>query len=109
MFADLLGGSTARHVHWPLALDYLGAGGACALFLLLAAPTVWLGMRSLTGQGGVRQGVSIALRVGVIGLLVLVLAGARWTRPVEDLEVLVLRDASASTDAVQPPGGGTVE
>src|SRR5206468_2378054 len=29
--------------------------------------------------------------------------------PVEDLEVLVLRDASASTDAVQPPGGGTVE
>ena len=89
----------------PARLEYLSPLQATLLFLALAVPVVLLGVRSLNGLGKVRQRVAIGLRLLVMLLLVLVLAGLRWQRTSHDLDVIVLRDISQSTrDAVDYPG-----
>ena len=55
-------------------------------------------MRSLAGLGSVRKWVAIAVRLAVVLLVVLILAGIAWQRTHKDLEVLVLSDASLSAD-----------
>jgi Mg-chelatase subunit ChlD len=92
-----------------LALDYLSPLAAAGLYLLLAALTVALWLRSATGQTPVRQWVTLGIRLIILGLLVLVLAGARWSRPLKDVEVVVLRDASASADQAQQLPGPTLD
>lgn len=97
----------------PLSLDYFGWGTAVALFAGLALPVIWLGARSLNGQGAARKWVAIVFRLGVLAVLVLLLGGARWNRPIKDLEVLVLHDSSQSAQLTQqhpqPTLDGSVE
>ena len=92
----------------PLRLEYLSIPGAALLFVALALPVIWLGMRSLNWLGTTRKWVAISLRLSVIWVLVLLLCGAQWIRQNRDLEVVVLRDVSTSTSSVVPPRGKTL-
>jgi Mg-chelatase subunit ChlD len=84
-----------------LSFEYLPAWQVLGLFTLIAAAMVWMGMRSMTGLDSLRRWVSISIRLAVLLAAVLLIGGARWNRPVRDLTVLVLRDVSQSTAAVQ--------
>src|SRR5438132_6688841 len=76
----------------PLVLEYLTPLHAMALFALLSIPIVILGHWSLNGLGPVRKWVAIGVRLGVMLLFVLIIAGARWQRINKNLEVIVVRD-----------------
>ena len=90
---------------WPARLEFLSPPAAVGLFALLAAPVLLLGLRSLNGVGPVRRRAIIGLRLLVTLVLVLILAGLRWQRTSRDLEVIVLRDISLSTnEATDFPG-----
>ena len=82
---------------WLIDLEYMTGWKAALIFAALAAPVLWLGMRSMAGLGPVRKWVAIGLRLLVLLLLVLIVAGARWQRVHKSLEVMVLRDISDST------------
>lgn len=64
--------------------------------LLLAVPVIWLGMRSLATLDRVRRWTAIALRVLVLTVLALMLAGAQAVRWHTDLSVVVVMDESES-------------
>src|SRR3954453_3600714 len=82
---------------FPLQLEYMTWPAALGLFGLLSLPILLLGMRSLAGLGPVRKWVAISIRLTVLALFVLILAGARWERVNKILEVIVVRDVSEST------------
>ncbi|HEX2971749.1 MAG TPA: VWA domain-containing protein [Tepidisphaeraceae bacterium] len=82
---------------WLIDLEYMTGWKAALIFLALAAPVLWLGMRSMAGLGPVRKWVAIGLRLLVLLVLVLIVGGARWRREHKVLEVMVLRDISEST------------
>jgi hypothetical protein len=87
-------------MHLPIAwidLEYMPGWKAALIWAALALPIVLLGMRSLAGMGPVRKWVAIGLRLMVLLLLVLILAGARWQRIHKDVQVMVVRDNSQST------------
>ena len=100
-------------VVWPFTLEYFSGLLALGMFVLGAGPILFLGMRSLAGLGPVRKWVAIAMRLGVLGLMILILGGIRFQRQHHDLEVMVLRDISLSTTLVHDypgeGGGGTVQ
>src|SRR5690242_15013335 len=81
----------------PIQLEYWHWGYGLA-FLVAAAVVVWLGMRSLAGLGAARKWVAIGARVLVLLLLFLIVCGIRWRRQHKDLELLVVRDISRSTN-----------
>jgi len=85
----------------PISLDYLTWGGAVTLFVVFAVPIVALALRSSAGLARVRWWTILLLRLAVVATLVLILGGARWTQRIKDLEVVVVRDESASTGLVQ--------
>ncbi len=64
--------------------------------LLLAVPVVWLGVRSLVVLEPARRVTAIVLRVLVLTLLVLILAGLSTQRTHDDLTVIAVVDRSAS-------------
>jgi uncharacterized membrane protein len=78
---------------------------AALLFVALALPVVWLGMRTMDAIGPVRKWVAIGARVVVLLLAVLILAGIRIERANKDVAVMVLRDVSRSTQLVDVRGG----
>lgn len=78
---------------------------AMLLFIAVAAPSVWLGLRTMNALGPVRKWVAIGARVLVLLLLVLILAGIRLERTNKAVEVMVLRDVSDSTQLVNVTGG----
>ena len=82
---------------FPLTLEYVRPWQAALLFLGLSLPIVLLGIRSLVGLGPVRRWVAVGIRMLVLLVAVLVIAGARWQRQNKDVEVIVLRDISQST------------
>ena len=92
----------------PLRLEYLSIPSAAVLFIALSLPVIWLGVRSLGWLGTTRKWVAISLRLSVIWVLVLLLAGVQWVRQNRDLDVIVLRDVSTSTHSVIPPKGKTL-
>jgi hypothetical protein len=94
---------------WPIRLEYFSGWAALGLFILLSAPIVFLGMRSLTGLGKIRQRVAIGIRLLVILLIVLILGGIRVQRTARDLEIMVLRDISTSTTMVRDYPGKTLK
>ncbi|MDB5302402.1 MAG: hypothetical protein JWO87_4065, partial [Phycisphaerales bacterium] len=85
----------------PIRLEFMSWWMATLLFSVLGAFVVLLGMRSLNGLGRVRKWAAIGIRLAVLLLLVLILAGVRWQRKHSALEVWVLRDVSPSTDLVE--------
>ncbi|HEV8379121.1 MAG TPA: glutamine amidotransferase [Tepidisphaeraceae bacterium] len=90
-------------------LEYMPGWKAALIFGALAAPIVLLGMRSLAGLGAVRKWVAIALRLLVLLMLVLILAGARWNRMHKDVQVMVVRDNSQSTMHVRSYPGRNLD
>lgn len=91
-----------------MQFEYLPPAVALLLPLVLAAPVVWLGLRAMNWASPQKQAVAIGLRVGSIVLMVMLLAGVRWQRWHHDLEVMVVRDVSASTAGV-PAIGRTIQ
>lgn len=94
---------------YAIHLRYLTFTQAAGLFAVLAGLAIFMGYRALRWLGPGRQWTIIGFRVGLLYLLVMLLAGAEAVRSSHDLEVVVLRDVSASTDAVQLPAKQTVE
>jgi len=92
----------------PLNFEYLSPLRAALLLGLLALPIVVLGLRSLAGLGSVRRWVAMGARLAVLLLVVLILAGARWDRTNKDLEVIVCRDISQSTQLVRDYPGASL-
>lgn len=82
--------------------------GVAALFVIVAGAMTWLGRRSMAGLGPTRRWVALGLRLAVVLLLIMALAGARWERRARDAEVIVLHDLSRSTLNVQTGAGQTV-
>ena len=87
--------------------EYLQAWQVGLIFLALAAVTVLLGWSALKSLGPVRRWVALSLRLAVLLLAVLILAGVRLERDNELVEVMVLLDQSDSarqlTDVGEPP------
>jgi uncharacterized membrane protein len=94
---------------FPLRLEYLGWPQTLGLFALLSLPIIWLAIRSLAGLGPVRRWVALGVRLMVLLLFVLLIAGARWQRQNTVVEVLVLRDISQSTAQVHDYPGPTLQ
>jgi uncharacterized membrane protein len=76
----------------PLAFDH----PALLWLLLLAVPIGYLGWSHLRALEGPRRWLAVGLRVAVLLLLVLMLAGLRSERRHEDLTVIAVVDRSAS-------------
>src|SRR5690606_34150398 len=76
---------------------------ACALAAGVLLASTW---RSLSPLGPLRQWTALSLRLTVVILLIFALAGARWERRARDVEVIVLRDLSTST---QHAAGGDAQ
>ena len=75
--------------------------------LLLAVPIVWLGVRSLAALEPGRRWTAIGVRLLVLGLLVVILAGPRGQRWHEDVTVVAVVDQSESIRRfAKPPGVG---
>lgn len=96
-----VGLSNSLALTWPLRLEFLSWWQATLLFLGLAAPIVWLAMRSLAGLGPVRRWVALGARLLVLLLLILIVGGARWERENKVVEVMVLRDISESMSNIR--------
>ncbi|MFH0963193.1 MAG: VWA domain-containing protein [Planctomycetota bacterium] len=74
------------HFAYPLALILLG----------VAVPTVLWARRSIAGLGRLRGGLALALRLAILALLILALAGAHWTFNLDDMSVIYVLDQSLS-------------
>lgn len=90
---------------FPLRLEYLSVPAALGIFCALAGMVVYTGSKSLRWLGPTRQWVAIGVRLCVIWFVVLLLAGAHWQQRNKDVEVMVLRDVSASTNAAGDSNG----
>ena len=87
-----------------LRLDYLAWWQALAIFGVLAAVTLALGLRSLATLGPVRRWVALGARLLVLAMIVLIIGGVRLERSNEILEVMVLLDASESAQQYAQAG-----
>ena len=67
--------------------------------LLAVAPVVWLWLRGRSPLRRPRETASLVLRLLILVLLVLSLAGLQWVRASDELAVVFLLDASDSVDA----------
>ncbi|MEL7240383.1 MAG: VWA domain-containing protein, partial [Planctomycetota bacterium] len=93
-----------------LRLEYLTWWQVLAIFGVLAAITLALGVRSLASLGPVRRWVALGARLVVLLLAVLILAGVRLERTNEIVEVMVLLDASDSAQqSLRPSDPGLRE
>ena len=72
---------------WPLRTEHMPGWLVLVLFLVGAVPIVGLGVYSLAGLGRVRQWVAIGLRLAVLLLALMILAGVQWQREHKDVEV----------------------
>jgi hypothetical protein len=67
--------------------------------LLALAPVVWLWRQGRNPLRRWREAISLVLRVAILVLLVLGLAGLQWVRASDELAVVFLLDVSDSIDA----------
>jgi uncharacterized membrane protein len=75
---------------------------AWLLLLLAAVPwTVWLALRSDVQTSAWRKWTSFGLRLFIVFLLVLAIAGLQWKRPQEGMNVFFLLDRSDSVPSEQ--------
>lgn len=88
-------------IAFPLRLEFNRPWLTVAIFLALGAIVVLLGMRSLGGLGPVRKWVAVGARLLVLALIFLILGNVKWVRTNDDVEVMVVRDISRSTELVR--------
>jgi uncharacterized membrane protein len=81
-------------------LDEFSPWMALALFGGIGSVIVLLGIKSLSGLGPVRKWVAIGLRLAVLLLIILILGDIQLVRKNTDVEVMVVRDISQSTQLV---------
>ena len=93
----------------PFQTEYLSPLAAAGLFAALAVPIVLLGLRSMAGLPTYRRYTALGLRLFVILLAVLILAGLRFQRSHKDVELIVLSDISGSTANVTDIPAATLE
>jgi uncharacterized membrane protein len=93
----------------PVVLEYLSWWEALALFGLVSAIVLGLGVVALNGLTPVRRWVTLGLRLAVVAVLVLIIGGARWRRTSKDLEVMILRDVSPSVQNSDTYPGPTLQ
>jgi uncharacterized membrane protein len=85
---------------FSLRLDQFSPWTALALFGGLGLIVVLLGMRSLAGLGPARKWVAIGIRLAVLALIILILGDIKLVRKNTDVEVMIVRDISRSTELV---------
>ncbi len=90
---------------YPLRFDYLPLPLVILLFVAISAIVIRLGLTTIKWQGPARGWTTIGVRLAGVWVLCLLIAGARWERRNTDVEVIVLRDASASTASTAHPRG----
>ncbi|HEX7008724.1 MAG TPA: hypothetical protein VF184_02000, partial [Phycisphaeraceae bacterium] len=73
------------------------------LLLLLAVPITWLGMRSMAALDRPRRWTAIALRLAVLLIITLMLAGLQAVRRHSDLTVIAVVDQSESVRRLAKP------
>ena len=86
--------------YFSLRLDQFSPWVALGLFAGLGGIIVLLGIRSLAGLGPVRKWVAIALRLAVLLLIILILGDIQLVRKNTDVELMIVRDISRSTELV---------
>jgi uncharacterized membrane protein len=86
--------------YFTLRLDQFSPMVALGLFAGLGAIVVLLGIRSLAGLGGARKWVAIGLRLAVVLLVILILGDIKLVRKNTDVELMIVRDISRSTELV---------
>ncbi|MDP9173578.1 MAG: hypothetical protein M3O30_06900 [Planctomycetota bacterium] len=83
-----------------LRLEYFSPWVAIGLFAGLGGIIVLLGIKSLAGLGAARKWVAIAMRLAVLLLVILILGDIKWVRRNTDLDLMIVRDISRSTELV---------
>ncbi|HEX4056182.1 MAG TPA: hypothetical protein VHX86_18130 [Tepidisphaeraceae bacterium] len=86
--------------YFSLRLDQFSPWVALGLFAGLGGIIILLGMRSLAGLGPVRKWVAIGLRLAVLLLIILILGDIKLVRKNTDVELMIVRDISRSTELV---------
>jgi uncharacterized membrane protein len=86
--------------YFTLRLDQFSPLAALALFAGLGAIVVLLGIHSMAGLGRVRKWVAIGVRLGVLLLVILILGDIKLVRKNTDVELMIVRDISRSTELV---------
>jgi uncharacterized membrane protein len=75
------------------------------LYLLALIPAlawvIWLAWKTDVQIGAWRRWTAFALRIGIVTLLVLAIAGLQWKKPLEGMNVIVMLDRSDSVPAPQ--------
>ncbi|HEX4124704.1 MAG TPA: VWA domain-containing protein [Tepidisphaeraceae bacterium] len=84
-----------------LRLEYLSPIQFLALFAVFASFFIFTGIRSLTWLDPVRRWTAIGVRLVVLLLFLLIIGGVRWERRNPDVQVVVVRDISQSTENVR--------
>lgn len=97
--------TSPRLLAWGIDLEYLAVWKAALLFGVLAVPIVLLSVYSLAGLGPVRRWVAMGVRLLVLLVMVLMIAGVRWQRDLKTVEAWVVQDISGSTALVRDHPG----
>jgi uncharacterized membrane protein len=84
-----------------LRLEIFSPWVALALFAGLGGIIVLLGIKSLAGLGPVRKWVAIGIRLAVLLLVILILGDIKWVRRNTNVDLMIVRDISRSTDLVR--------
>lgn len=85
----------------PVSLSSFSFWQLAIVYILLSAFIIFLGIHSITGIEKNRKYLAITIRLLLLLVLMLLLAGLQWTRVNHDLTVMVLRDVSRSTQNVK--------
>src|SRR5450432_4162069 len=86
--------------YFTFRLDQFSPLVALALFAGLGAIIVLLGIHSMAGMGNVRKWVAIGVRLAVLLLVILILGDIKLVRKNTDVELMIVRDISRSTELV---------
>lgn len=87
----------------PISFDNLALWQFVPLYLAMAAFIIWLGKKTLTGIEHGRKWTAVVVRLLLVLVLLLLLAGLQFNRVNHDLSVVVLRDVSRSVQNVHDP------
>jgi Ca-activated chloride channel family protein len=86
--------------YFTLRLDQFSPLVALALFAGLGGIIVLLGIFSMAGMGRARKWVAIGVRLAVLLLVILILGDIKLVRKNTDVELMIVRDISRSTELV---------
>jgi hypothetical protein len=86
--------------YFTLRLDQFSPLVALALFAGFGGIIVLLGVRSMAGLGPARKWVAIGVRLAVLLLIILILGDIKLVRKNTDVELMIVRDISRSTELV---------